>query len=155
MPVTQASDTRIPHDAWIIICDGRKAMIAHNTGTSTNPSLRVSETLCASYNPSTSEQGNDRPGRTFQSVGARRSAIEMTDLHEQEERVFLIDAARRFAEIALHQHAKSLVLVAPPRALGILREHLSVAASDLVVAEIAKDLTKHPMADIERLLAPA
>lgn len=155
MPTAQASDPRIPHDAWIIICDGRKAMIAHNTGTPAHPSFRVSETLRATYNPSTYEQGEDRPGRAFQSVGARRSAIEMTDLHEQEERVFLIDAARKFAEIALHQRAKSLVLVAPPRALGILREHLSVAARDLVVAEIAKDLTKHPLADIERLLAPA
>lgn len=152
MPNSAATDTCIPHDAWIIICDGRKAMIAQNTGTPAKPSFRVSETLRAPFNPATHEQGSDRPGRTVQSVGNRRSAVEMTDLHEHEERAFLTGATRKFAEIALHQHAKALVLVAPPRALAVLREHLGSAATDLVVVEIAKDLTKHPMAEIERLL---
>lgn len=81
--------------------------------------------------------------------------MEMTDLHDQEEQVFLIEAARKFTEIAMQQRARSLVLVAPPRALAVLREHLDSATKELVVAEIAKDLTKHPMADIERLLMQA
>ena len=155
MPNSDAIDTRIPHEAWIIICDGHKAMIAQNTGTPANPRLRVSETLRAPFNPATHEQGSDRPGRTIKSAGNRRSAVEMTDLHEEEERAFLTGATRKFAEIALQQHAKALVLVAPPRALAVLREHLGSAATDLVVVEIVKDLTKHPIAEIERLLMQA
>ena len=152
MPMGQADDTRKSRNGWIIICDGRKAIIAENTGTLPRPSLRVAETLNAPPNPSTRDLGDDRPGRTAQAIGGRRSSVEMTDLHEQGERAFLVNAARRFAEIALQQRARSLVVVAPPKALPVIREHLGPAARDLVVDEIAKDLTKHPMDDIERLL---
>ena len=91
MPNTHAAGTLIPHEAWIIICDGRKAMIVQNVGTPALPSLNVSETLKAPDNPATREQWTDRPGRTFQSMGGQRSAVEMADLHDNEERVFLIE----------------------------------------------------------------
>jgi protein required for attachment to host cells len=152
MPAGEASNMRIPHDAWIIICDGRKALIVQNTGTPESPRFRVAETLRASYNPASHDQGDDRPGRTVQSVGARRSAVEMTDLHDQEERAFLGGAARTFSTLALRQRASALVLVAPPRALAVLRHELGNPVRDLVIAEIPKDLTRHPMADIERIL---
>jgi protein required for attachment to host cells len=153
MPTVEAATMRVPHDAWIIICDGRKALFVHNTGTPAKPSFRVAETFRAPYNPASHDQGDDRPSRTVQSVGARRSAIEMTDLHDQEERAFLGGAARIFSDFVLRQRARALILVAPPRALAVLRDQLGVPARDLVVAEIAKDLTRHPMADIERILA--
>jgi protein required for attachment to host cells len=45
-----------------------------------------------------------------------------------------------------------LVVVAAPRTLGVLRDHYSPALKKAVTAEVAKDLVKHPVAEIERIL---
>ncbi|WP_369124561.1 host attachment protein [Enterococcus faecalis] len=44
------------------------------------------------------------------------------------------------------------MLVAPPRMLAALRENLSNGVQATVIAEVDKDLTKHPIQEIERLL---
>ncbi len=46
------------------------------------------------------------------------------------------------------QHYERLVLVAPPRFLGMLRRHLVSPLDHLVVGSIDKDLTTAPIADI-------
>jgi protein required for attachment to host cells len=48
---------------------------------------------------------------------------------------------------------KEVVLIAPPRVLGELRKHLSVKAQAKVKGEIDKDLTRHPISEIEKALA--
>jgi len=47
---------------------------------------------------------------------------------------------------------KSLILVAPPRALGMIRHAYSHTLRSAVRAEIDKDLVKHPVHDIEKHL---
>jgi protein required for attachment to host cells len=47
-----------------------------------------------------------------------------------------------------------LVLVAPPKALGILRQHLAQATRSVVIGEVAKDLVKFPNPEIEKRLSP-
>ena len=47
---------------------------------------------------------------------------------------------------------KEIVIVAPPKTLAELRRDLSVEAQRKVVAEIPKDLTHHPIPEIEKLL---
>jgi protein required for attachment to host cells len=46
-----------------------------------------------------------------------------------------------------------LVLVAPPKALGILRKHLAPATRAVVIGEVAKDLVKFPIPEIEKYLS--
>ena len=48
---------------------------------------------------------------------------------------------------------KEIVLIAPPRVLGELRKQLSAKAQTKVRVEIDKDLTRHPIAEIEKALA--
>jgi protein required for attachment to host cells len=50
---------------------------------------------------------------------------------------------------------KSIVLVAPPRALGVLRNALSPALKGVVRAEIDKDLVAVPVYEIEKRLTAA
>ena len=69
----------------------------------------------------TSELGTDAPGRSFSSVGHGRSAVEQTDWHTQEEERFLQKLAGHLDTEVKAGHAKSIVIVAPPRALGVLR----------------------------------
>jgi protein required for attachment to host cells len=89
------------------------------------------------------------------SVGGMRSAVEQTDWHERAEKAFLEDLAKRLdAHIAAGQ-VKSIILCAPPRALGVLRQAYSPALREAVRVEIDKDFVKVPVHEIEQRLTAA
>ncbi|MEO9231669.1 MAG: host attachment protein [Devosia sp.] len=48
-----------------------------------------------------------------------------------------------------------LVIIAAPRALGEMRKHYHKALAAVLHGEIAKDLTGHSLADVERAVAAA
>jgi protein required for attachment to host cells len=48
-----------------------------------------------------------------------------------------------------------LVIAAPPVALGEFRKAVSPAVAKATILEIDKDLTKHPLAEIEKLIVKA
>ena len=83
---------RIPHGAYVFIGDGRKALVLRNEGNPQHPNLKT-EQVFANDNPPNREQGTDKPGRSFASVGSRRSAMEQADWHELEEQRFAKDVA--------------------------------------------------------------
>ncbi|QEL27182.1 host attachment protein (plasmid) [Bosea sp. F3-2] len=145
---------RIPHNAWVVVCDARKAIFLRNEGNATLANLRVEQVREAAANPPSAEQGADRPGR-IQNAVAPTSAIEGTDWHELAERQFAHDtvAALKLANRAVNP--RSIVLVAPPRMLAMLRQHLDEELRSRILAEVDKDLTKHPIQEIERLLRAA
>jgi protein required for attachment to host cells len=45
-----------------------------------------------------------------------------------------------------------ILIVAPPKILGDLRREFAKASKAKIIAEVAKDLTNHTIAEIERLL---
>lgn len=47
----------------------------------------------------------------------------------------------------------NLIVIAAPRTLGELRKHYHKALSAKLLGEIAKDLTSHAIADIEKVIA--
>ena len=47
---------------------------------------------------------------------------------------------------------QNLVIVAAPRALGEMRKHYHKSLSAVLLGELAKDLTGHSMADVEKAL---
>lgn len=142
---------KIDSGAWVVVCDGSKALILENAGDAVHPDLRTRQVL-EQENPSTAEQGTDRPGRSHSSVGPGRSAVNQTDWHDQAERRFLNDLAARL-HLAVHDGAtKNLIIVAPPRALGMMREKYTPAIKNALREEIDKDLVKMPLDEIERRL---
>jgi len=141
----------LSHDAWIVVCDATKALFLRNSGDTRLPDLRVVERMDAPDRGRTSDQGTDRPG-LLQNRPAPASTIEQTDWHGQEKDAFAMRIAGRLDQLHREGPASSIILVAPPRILGSVRWALGLAASAAVVAEIAKDLTKHPVHEIERLL---
>ena len=142
----------IRHDTWILVGDGRKALMLRNAGTPQRPSLEVLDVLRDAANPSTRAQGADRPGRVMQSNLNRRSAVQQTDWHEIAEEKFAGTVAARLNAAARDKRFDQIVLVAPPQTLAALRRELEPAVQDRVVAEVDKDLTKHPVLEIARLL---
>jgi protein required for attachment to host cells len=139
---------------WVVVCDGRKALILVNAGDEMFPNLQTKEAFEQS-NPKTSEQGSDRPGRVHESGAAARSGVEQTDWHDQAEQAFLVGVAKKLGDAVHAGKAEALIVVAPPRALGVLREAYTPALRKAVKEEIAKDYVNMPVYEIEKHLVPA
>jgi protein required for attachment to host cells len=106
--------------------------------------LKTRETF-AQDNPPSHVQGGDRPGKIFSGKDGRHAATEEADFHEQAAIGFLGKFATHLNR-EMEAHAiESLVLVAPARALGILRSQLSPQARRSVIAEWDKDYVKLPV----------
>lgn len=139
---------------WAAIADGAKALILVNDGTDAEPVLTVLA-KAEMENAPTREQGTDRPGRRADPSAGQRSAMETTDWHEFAEGRFVRDFAERLNRAAAHGRFDRLILVAPPKALGLLRPALSAEVTGRLAAEIPSDLTGHPVGEIERQIAKA
>ncbi|WP_339031183.1 host attachment family protein [Bradyrhizobium symbiodeficiens] len=143
---------RIPHRAIVFVGDGRKALFLRNEGDEKFPNLKT-EAVFEEENPSAHSQGSDRPGRVSKgSHSAQRSAVEMTDWHELEEKRFARQVAAAAERLLRSEHATSLIVVAPPRTLAELRSAFHADVRRRIVGELDKDLTKHPVVEIEKHL---
>jgi protein required for attachment to host cells len=144
---------KIDSEEWVIVCDGAKALFLQNAGDSKFPNLQTREVMEQTV-PPTSELGTDKPGRSHSSVGHGRSAVEQTDFHTQREDEFLRSIMLKLDTAAQAGQMKSIILVAPPRALGVLRQHYTHALKQAVRDEIQKDYVKMPVHEIEKHLVP-
>ncbi len=144
----------IPHNAYVFVGDGRKALVLRNEGDAQFLDLKT-ERVFADKNPPTHEQGADRPGRAHSSVGPGRSSVTQTDWHDLEEHKFAHDVAAALEKVVRERKVEALIIVAPPRALADLRKAFHDDVKKKIVAEIDKDLTKHPVYDIEKHLMNA
>ncbi|HEY7230863.1 MAG TPA: host attachment protein [Pseudolabrys sp.] len=141
----------IRHGEWVVVCDGAKALILENAGDTKFPNLKTIQVFEQKDLP-THALGSDAPGRTNNSVGSARSAVEQTDWHDQSERAFLAQLAQQLDSAVASGKAKSLIVVAPPRALGMIRTAYSETVRSAVRAEVDKDFVKMPVHEIERHL---
>jgi protein required for attachment to host cells len=88
----------------------------------------------------------------FASVGSTRSATETADWHDEAERAFLRELLGELQSSAMERKFKGLVVVAPPRALGVIREAYPPGLRALVRAELGHDYTHLPVDEVERRL---
>ena len=124
--------------AWVVVCDGGKALIFENSGSPAAVKLDTRE-VHEHANAPTHRQGTDQPGRT--------------DWHDEAERVFLESLARRLDTAIAAGETSDLIIIAAPRALGMLRPAYSPAIRQALRGEIDKDYVKVPIREIEKDLA--
>ena len=149
------SKLKIPHNAFVFVGDGRKALFLRNEGDEKYPNLKT-ENVFAEENPLTHEQGSERPGRVSKAYDSgQRSAVEPVDWHHIEEHRFTRRVAAAMEEVVRSRNVPALVIVAPPKTLADLREAFHADVKARVIAEINKDLTKHPVGEIETHLTAA
>jgi protein required for attachment to host cells len=144
----------IREDEWVVVCDGAKELILQNAVDAKFHNLKTVEVF-EQKDPQTQEQGTDRPGRANASVGAARSAVSQTDWHDRAEEAFLTNLAHHLDSAVSAGKAKSLIVIAPPRALGMLRPAYSHALKGALRAELDKDFVKMPVHEIEKHLKSA
>ena len=125
--------------AWILVADGRRArvLVEQRRGAELEePSdwaMEISEEDL--YDP------QDRAPRSFDRAGAGRHAMDGgRSLHEAEEEKFLKRVAERLGDAERHNQFDHLVIAAPPRALGLLRNLLPAGAKARIRADLSKDL---------------
>lgn len=136
---------------WVVVCDGAKALILENAGDARFPNLKTRDVF-EHKALATHELGTDAPGRSHSSVGPGRSSVGQTDWHTQEEDLFLADLASKLDAAVQANEVKSLIVVAAPRALGVLRQAYGHGLRAAVRAEVDKDLVKMPVHEIEKYL---
>ena len=145
---------QVPHNSMVLVADGRKMLFLRNEGDAVHPNLVV-EHAQEQDNPAVRDRATDQSGRASSPQGASQSSFEPTDFHQIEEDRFAAEAADLLKRRALRNDFESLIIVAPPRTLGELRKHYHKEVSSRLAGELDKDLTGHPIADIEQALQKA
>lgn len=142
----------LPHNALVLVADGRKMLLLRNDGNPAQPSLRVEA-------HDTHIAAADRYLKTDAAGQASSSPVggnaQETDYHQQVEDRFTAQVAALLNKKALESDFDALVVAAPPHVLGELRKLYHKETQSRLTGEIAKDLTGHPVPRIEQALALA
>src|SRR3974390_1274722 len=106
---------KIPHNAFVFVGDGRKALFLRNEGDELYPNLKT-ESVFEDVNPLTHEQGSERPGRLSKALDSgQRSAVEPVDWHLIEEHRFAKKVAAAMEQVVRSRKVPALIVVAPPK----------------------------------------
>jgi protein required for attachment to host cells len=141
----------LPHQALVFVTDGRKMLFLRNHGDENLLDLRT-EAHDERVDRKDREIRTDALGTQGQRWGDGRPAMEETDFHQQEEDRWVKDAAEKLKQRALRNDFDALAIVAPPKALGVLRKQLHKEVERRLVATFNKEMTDRPIPDIEDLL---
>lgn len=168
---------QVPHNAFVVVADGRKMLLLRNEGDAEHLNLQV-ERKEMHPNPKDSAQKSDAAGRASSTQsgpnapaaaqggsmhasggGAQfapsRGSMAETDYHQLEEDRFAAEVADMLKRQAEAEGIDTLVVVAPPQTLGELRKHFDQQVQARIIGEINKDLTGHSVPQIEEALLRA
>ncbi len=136
-------DSRDPTEhrtSWVVVASATSAQIYARqkkfgplkaVGSLTEPGGRARE----------GELTSDEPGRSFDSHGKGRHAMEAGSARQQLREAFAKSIAERVDGAAADGSFGSLVLIATPEMLGLLRAALGKNARGLLDMEIARNVT--------------
>jgi protein required for attachment to host cells len=142
----------LPHQALVLVTDGRKSLFLRNHGDEKLIDLRT-EAHDQREDRKDREIKTDAPGAIGQSAGySGRVAYDEPDYHQQEEDRWVKDVADDLRARALRNDFDAIAIIAPPRALGVLRKELHKEVERRVVLTLNKEMTDRPIPQIEELL---
>ena len=142
----------LPHNALVLVADGRKMLFFRNRGDENQIDLRTESHDARRHQRKDREIKTDAPGTTKQSFGFGRSTYEEPDFQQQEEDRWIKDAAEELKARVLRGDFETLAIVAPPRALGVLKKCLHKEVERRIVCTVNKEMSGRPIPDIEALL---
>jgi protein required for attachment to host cells len=145
------TSARLTKGTHVLIADGEKALLLEAADVDGRSRLRIAAVARQEAPP----EPSDRPGRFNDGPSIHRSAVEETDWQRLARERFAEDLADLLLGRVREGGIGRLVLVAPPPVLGALRGHLHRDVAEVVVAELDKTLTNHPLDEVERLIARA
>lgn len=151
----------LPHNALVLVADGRKMLFLRNHGDENQIDLRTEShderddrkeryyrTDAAGASPRSAATSTNAQG----GVHLGRPAMEETDFHQQEEDRWVKEAGDELKKRVLRHDFEALAIVAPPKALGVLKKGLHKEVVKRIVCIVDKEMTGRPIPDIEALL---
>lgn len=143
----------MPKTTWVLVADGARARVLAQGKPFEGLAPAFEQEEFTGTTARSKEIASDRPGRSFDSGGQGRHAMEPpTDPQRYAKYAFARELAERLEQAANAHRFDELVLVAAPKTLGDLRELLPDSVKTKVVAEIDKDLTKVPLRELPKHL---
>src|SRR4029078_5117649 len=110
----EESPMPLPHNALVMVADGRKLLFFRNHGDENQIDLRT-----AAHDQTDERKDrdikSDAPGTVKQSYGYGHSTYEETDFHQQEEDRWVKEAAEELKARVLRGDFGALAIVAPPK----------------------------------------
>jgi protein required for attachment to host cells len=138
--------------AWVLVADSSRARI-FAVDTPRGPLREIEDLVHPPSRLHDRELGTDRPGRSFDSAGEGRHAMEQdVSAKEQEVIYFAGDLASRLEAGRTRREYDRLILVAPPAFLGVLRKKISGETAKMVTQEIDKGLAQLPERELREHL---
>jgi protein required for attachment to host cells len=132
---------KLPKGTVVAVADGEKINLFRNTGEGEILNL-------------VSLPHDDIPADAGTSMGRQASSAN-PDHGQAAEDQFSAGIVEHLNQQALAGAIENVVIIAAPRALGEMRQHYHKALSAILLGEIAKDLTGHSLADVEKSLEGA
>ncbi len=126
---------------WTVVMDGKQALI-YGRSLSYNK-LELHNTLKTKANHDR-HRATHSSGSTFESSNSSHHAIEPHDDKRTLEKKIFVAEVVKYLEDFFNKHAyKHLVLIAPPKILGFVRNSLNKQVKEVIVLEIDKDLVHY------------
>jgi protein required for attachment to host cells len=142
----------LPHNALVLVADGRKMLFFRNHGDENQIDLRTESHDARQDDRKERYYRTDAPGVARQSFGSNRPTYEETDFQQQEEDRWIKEAAEELKARVLRGDFDALAIVAPPKALGVLKKCLHKEVERRIVCTVNKEMSGRPVPDIEALL---
>lgn len=137
---------------WVVVADSVRARI-FTAETSTSGLAELETMTHPEGRMHDRDITSDLPGRSFDSLGNARHAMEPpTDPKHELAIEFARSLAHHLDAARIKKDFERLVIVAAPAFLGLLREHLNTTCRKLVAFELNKNLTQHTPEDIRNHL---
>ncbi len=130
----------LPTDTIVAVADGEKLNLFRNTGTETEMSLVAAK---------------DQDVEAVLGAGGSTSSSANPDDSSVEEAGFATGIVDMLNKRVLAGKFSNIVIIAAPKTLGEMRKHYHKKLEEALVGEIAKDLTGHAIADIEKTIIAA
>src|SRR5687767_919930 len=129
----------LPHQALVLVADGRKLLFLRNHGDQNQIDLRT-EAHDFRDDRKDREIKSDAPGTMKQRWGDGRPAMDETDFHQLEEDRWAKDAAEELKRRALANDFEALAIIAPPKTLGVLRKEIHKDVERRIVLTLNKEM---------------
>ena len=131
----------LPKGTIVAVADGEKLKLFRNIGSDAGLELE------SMPSPSVNTDGGTSNGH--------QSSSGNPDRGQADEDGFSAGVVQYLNQQVLNGEIAELVVISAPRALGEMRQHYHKALSAILRGEIAKDLTGHSMADVEKAVRAA
>ncbi|UEM07869.1 host attachment protein (plasmid) [Skermanella rosea] len=138
---------------WFVLVDGAKTRILRCRSSDPDGIEVVLEEDSREAELRAHDLVTDRPGRSYESASPLRHAVGGPDPHEAAMERFEAGVADIIDRAASQDRFDGLVLVAPPRVLGRMRQALGARARERLILEEGKDLLGLPDAELKSRLS--